>query len=260
MLIYSVNHRPPTKTQNGDTQHRPNAAIFSRQTLRVRNVCTRSYGLRMEHLSTLQRIRWDYPYRFVGSLLGMAWMFAYRPGGNPVFAVLESWAASLDMPWLPDWFAGAHLWSLAHLSGWELVFPLLLAVGVCTLLAYNGSEAVAASRSTSTIWIAAGFSSYSAEPWLVWVVVLGVYGLLSARATFKRSEKLIAYIGYAPVNIISGLFWAIAAPAIWAVSATGVMHARKSSSDEWHALEAHLSNPERSVPESKTCVDVTSTL
>lgn len=154
---------------------------------------------------SLLSVRWDAPFRFVASLLGIATVAAPLGDQGPL-AFWASVTADLSWGWISEPFAYADEWVSRYLGEPALLFLILTAV--VAWFAYTPSGVVAKTRASATVWVVAAIAAYSSPLWLIIVTVALAVLIRAAASHFKGPDPFTLVLGMSAVHVFGGLVWA----------------------------------------------------
>lgn len=154
---------------------------------------------------SLLSVRWDAPFRFIASVLGIATVAAPLSGQLP----LGYWAsvtADLSWSWIAEPFSYADDWVRRYLDEPAALFLLLTAA--VAWFAYTPSGVVAKTRASATVWVIAAIAAYSSPVWLIIATVVIAAFIRATASHYKGRDPFTMVLGMSGVHIFGGLIWA----------------------------------------------------
>jgi hypothetical protein len=112
-------------------------------------------------LASLSRLRWETPYRWAASVVGIALVAPAlgAAGGRPL-EVLSRWADSTGAASTANHLAAADAWLVSHAGG-EAVGALCLLVVIAAVAAGRTSRAVGETRAAPTVILCVAVGQYA---------------------------------------------------------------------------------------------------
>jgi hypothetical protein len=183
-----------------------------------------TWGAAAGALASLGRLRWETPYRWAASVVGIALVAPAlgAAGGRPL-EVLSRWAASAGAASAADHLAAADVWLVGHAGG-EAVAALCLLVVIAAVAAGRTSREVGETRAAPTVILCVAVGQYAGGRqgllvgvWLASVLAFAVEQKARARARPSAVELSMLHV----VDLLVAIVHLPASILVWCIGPSG---------------------------------------